>query len=65
MADSIQAKIIDLRARAAKGEVIPDDELREAIQHIRVSRTAAQTTTTAKKKASTPLSDQALEDLFK
>ncbi len=61
----IQAKVIDLRQRAVRGEEIPDDELREVIQHVRVGRAAAQLSVTAKKQAKTPLSNDQVMDLFK
>lgn len=61
----ITAKIMDLRQRAVRGEPITDEELREAIQHIRPSRAAAQVATTAKKVAKTPLSNEQVMDLFK
>ncbi len=54
------AKIIDLRTRAARGEEITDAELREVIQAVRVSRTAAQASTNSKKKAATPVTDDQL-----
>ncbi|XAI96465.1 hypothetical protein [Microcystis phage Mel-JY34] len=62
---AIQAKVIDLRQRAVRGEEISDEELREAVQHIRVGRAAAQLSVTAKKQAKTPLSNEQVLDLFK
>ena len=62
---AIQAKVIDLRQRAVRGEEISDEELREAVQHIRVGRAEAQLSVTAKKQAKTPLSNDQVMDLFK
>jgi hypothetical protein len=62
---NIAAKVIDLRQRAARGEEVTLEELREAVQHIRVNRTAVQLAATAKKQAKTPLSDEGVLDLFK
>ena len=61
---NIAAKVIDLRQRAARGEEVTLEELREAVQHIRVNRTAVQLAATAKQ-AKTPLSDEGVMDLFK
>jgi hypothetical protein len=59
------AKILDLRQRAARNEEVTIEELREAVQYIRVNRTAVQLAATAKKAVKTPLSDEGVMDLFK
>ena len=56
--------IIDLRQRCAAGLPVSDEEIRDALQAIRISRTAAQVRTTSKKAAATPMTDDKLKDLF-
>lgn len=56
--------IIDLRQRCAAGEAVSDDEIRAALQAIRISRVAATQATGKKKAAATPMADEALQALF-
>lgn len=60
----LHAKIVDLRARCARGEEVALDELREVIAAERIARTSAQLAVTKKKTAQTPMTDAALMDLF-
>ena len=61
---SLQASIIDLQQRCARGEDLTDDEMRLVLQSVRLSRTAVQESTTKRKAAITPMSDAQVLDLF-
>lgn len=59
----IQQRILELSQRVLRGEIISDNELREALQFIRYGRAAAQSASTTKAEKRTA-SGKSSEDIL-